>query len=600
MEMEDKFIDRISRVEKYQVDQGQVLEQLLGQGQSEASRALKYRPSGPVPPRDPVLKTEAPTMQAMQSMQAMQTMQPLPADIVDDKSPFFGQTQPALNAHSSFDDVKNDNEGELSIPVEHTTAAHKLLMWPSIKRLITPNEYDEDYVMRLEEERGLISIYGQGEISSTADDTQLPSPPYSRDGSFDETRINGDPGVQIGATSDPVNVDIDSFGRLSLDPRTARRYYHSYLERMHQLHPFLNKPELDGKVETFIRSFCPPDTSPFQQTATLCRENPRPMKRKRSHEDLQGMRGGSVDAAAASSRPRVGRNIDNAIILLIFALGAICETKSPLPGPIMDRPDYLTQDIPRPLPPLHAAPINGTHAPNGVLSPANSDSALPTSAAFYNQQLHTTSQSFPSSAAEMRVQSNASNRSISRTRNEYGHVKNLEIIPGLALYGYATAILGHLQGGVELEHVQAGLLAGLYAGQLAHPFQSHGWICQAARACQVLVRQKRYERLEEDTTKDLYNFAYWTCLQLESDLLAELDIPASGISRSEGRSFHPSARRGRRPFNHHDDVLLGPDPSSQSSQPSPHGSLQSRKAGGNTMVVQCARSSQYEPRPVAH
>ena len=541
MEMEDKFIDRIGRVEKYQADQGQILEQLLGQP-SDAPRALKYRASAPVPPRDPALKTEAPAMQAMQSMQAMQTMQTMQPDIVDDKSPFFGQQppQPALNANSSFDDVKNDNEGELSIPVEHTTAAHKLLMWPSIKRLITPNEYDEDYVMRLEEERGLISVYGQGEISSTSDDSQLPSPPITRDGgSFDETRINGDSNIQIGATSDPGEVDIDTFGRLSLDAKTARRYYHTYLDRIHQLHPFVNKPELDGKVETFIRCFCPRDTSPLQQTSTLCRENSRPMKRKRSHDDLQGVRGGSVDATAASTRPRVGRNIDNAIILLIFALGAICETKSPLPGPIMDRPNYLAQDIPTPLPPLPVAPVNATHAANGVLSPANSDSALPTSAAFYNQQLHTTSQSFPSSVTEMRTQNNQSKRSIPRTRNEYGHVKNVQIIPGLSLYGYATTILGLLQGGVELEHVQAGLLAGLYAGQLAHPFQSHGWICQAARACQVLVRQKRYERLEEDTTKDLYNFAYWTCLQLESDLLAELDIPASGISRSEGRMSLP-------------------------------------------------------------
>ncbi|KAJ5316086.1 hypothetical protein N7476_006393 [Penicillium atrosanguineum] len=543
MEMEDKFIDRIGRVEKYQADQGQILEQLLGQGPSETTRALKYRANAPIPPRDPVLKTEAPAMQAMQSMQAMQTMQPIQPDIVDDKSPFFGQpAQPALNPNSSFDDVKNDNEGELSIPVEHTTAAHKLLMWPSIKRLIVPHEYDEDYVMRLEEERGLISVYGQGEISSTADDTQLPSTPITRDGgSFDETRINGDSNVLTGATSDPVDVDIDSFGRLSLDAKTARRYYQTYLEKIHQLHPFLNKPELDGKVEAFIRSFCPRDTSPLQQNSTLCRENSRPMKRKRSHEDLQGMRGGSVDAAAASVRPRVGRNIDNAIILLLFALGAICETKSPLPGPIMNRPDYLDERIPKPLPPIGPPPaVNGTHVHNGVPSPANSDSALPTSASFYNSQLHSTSQSFPSSVTEIRGQNYASKRSIPRTRNEFGHVKNLQVIPGLSLYGYATTVLGLLQGGVELEHVQAGLLAGLYAGQLAHPFQSHGWICQAARACQVLVRQKRYERLDDNNTiKDLYNFAYWTCLQLESDLLAELDIPASGISRSEGRMGLP-------------------------------------------------------------
>jgi hypothetical protein len=98
-------------------------------------------------------------------------MQPIQAEIVDDKSPFIGQQQPpASNANSSFGDVKNDNEGEFSTPVEHTTATHKLLMWPSIKRFITPLECDEVYVMRMEEERGPISIYRQGEIS-TGDDT---------------------------------------------------------------------------------------------------------------------------------------------------------------------------------------------------------------------------------------------------------------------------------------------------------------------------------------------------------------------------------------------------------------------------------------------
>ncbi|CAG8066330.1 unnamed protein product, partial [Penicillium nalgiovense] len=82
----------------------------------------------------------------------------------------------------------------------------------------------------------------------------------------------------------------------------------------------------------------------------------------------------------------------------------------------------------------------------------------------------------------------------------------------------------------------------LYAVQLAHPFQSHSWISQASRACQILVRTKRYEQLNEGATKDLYDFAFWTCLQLESDLLAELDIPVSGISRSEGRIPIPKGK----------------------------------------------------------
>lgn len=121
--------------------------------------------------------------------------------VLDEQSPFYRVQQnqfeagprmdPALT--SSFDHpAKNDNEVGLSIPVEHTTAAHKLLMWPSIKRLLS-FEYDEDYVMRLEEERGLISIYGQGEISYTADDTQLPTTPPMRDGrGFNEMTSNRD------------------------------------------------------------------------------------------------------------------------------------------------------------------------------------------------------------------------------------------------------------------------------------------------------------------------------------------------------------------------------------------------------------------------
>lgn len=64
--------------------------------------------------------------------------------------------------------------------------------------------------------------------------------------------------------------------------------------------------------------------------------------------------------------------------------------------------------------------------------------------------------------------------------------------------------------------------------------------------------------MKDGPMKDLCEFAYWTCLQLErwanlwnssggdvliylnsSDILAELDLPASGISRSENRIHLP-------------------------------------------------------------
>ena len=464
----------------------------------------------------------------------MQDIQLMQASRSHDGSSSPGQLPPlALN-------LKDDREGELSIPVEHTTAAHKLLRWPAIRRLISSHKYDEDYVMRLEESRGLISVYGQGETSSTADDTQLPSIPMLADGDgFDETQRLENPIIPISAASDSSEADIDSFGRLSVDAETARRFYQAYLNKIHQLHPFLNKPELDWKVEAFINCYCPRHTSPLQQSSTLCREESRLIKRKRSHRGLQGISGESVDAAAASVRPHVGRNIDDAIILLVFALGAICEVKSPLPGPIMNRPEYPEERTANPFSPVGPAPvINGNHGQDDVASLAFSNSVPPTSASYYNSQPHSTDQFLPPPVTDIQELDHASNQSSPRTRHEFGRVKNLQVIPGLSLYGYAATILGLLQGGVELENIQAGLLAGLYAGQLAHPLQSHGWICQAARACHI--RQKQYELLDDNIpVKDLYNFAYWTCLQLESDLLAELDIPASGISRLESRMSFP-------------------------------------------------------------
>ncbi|KAJ5663586.1 hypothetical protein N7507_004317 [Penicillium longicatenatum] len=472
-------------------------------------------------------------------------------EIPNESTSFPPPGLPADDIPALADDLKKDDgEGELSIPVEHTTAAHKLLMWPSIQGLLSPHKYDADYVMILEERRGLTSIYGQGENSYTADDTQLASAinNWDRKGLTDD----GISIVQGGGAAHDLDAEIDRHGLLRLDAHTADRYYRSYLTHLHRLHPFLDPSVLTRQIDEFCRIYCP---SPYERDRmnTMCRDNPG-AKRKRSYDDIDGVRGASVDPTAPTSRPRVGKNIDTAVILLVFALGAICEAKSPVPGPITDdKGSYMDQYIPAPSLPLPQSvqKANGTQSYAG-LSPADSDILIPPS---YTNTAQSAASSFSSTAGKDTTGINLSRRHISTSQNEYGKVKNLQVIPGLALYGYATQILGPLQGGVELEHVHAGLLAGLYAGQLAHPFQSHGWISQAARACQVLVRQRRYERLEEGHVKDMYNFAYWTCLQLESDLLAELDIPASGISRSEGRITIPKGKHTMVPGG-----IMSPDP----------------------------------------
>ncbi|PWY70420.1 C6 finger domain protein [Aspergillus heteromorphus CBS 117.55] len=428
-------------------------------------------------------------------------------------------------------------DGELSIPVDHTTAAHKLLAWPAIKSLLEPREYVEDYVMRLEEDRGLIRVYGRGEGDDASESKPInesrPMAYPTSHPSFDQAYKNdippngtwGSGANQNGTRFQPRSDALDESGIFTTDPDDVRRYYQSYLNHIHKLHPFLNQGELQTSVDDFIEFYCPqknPGPANILNSNSAI-ELPRATKRKRSCETLQGA-GCDVPYSPGFRHERpVGRRIEkslkNAVILLVLALGSICEIRGAVPGPVTDTPvDYRKQKIPGP-------------STRSILSPANGESIIESQGSLYSK-----SNSFSSPVdgrkGSLDRQSFLDNR----------HLRNVDVIPGLAYYAYASQILGSLQGANGLVHVQAALLAGLYAGQLAHPFQSHGWIYQAARGCQVLVRTRRYETMSDGPLKDLYDFAYWTCLQLESDILAELDLPASGISRSESRIALPKGR----------------------------------------------------------
>ena len=329
----------------------------------------------------------------------------------DKKSTSFEVNQD-MDAAKGVGEGLNDDDRELFIPLEHITAAHKLLMWPSIKALL-PGEYDEDYVMEFEDGRGLIWVYGQGEGDDTHEGVQQGQQPsmlntssYSTPnwdegfhpaGSFSDATWKA-PGKKKPAAPDTsvktVEHGIEESGTFTADNDTVHRLHRRYMDHLHKLHPFLDRKELEKKIEMFICMYCPTSRN-HQQGA----------KRKRSKDKSLPSPVGTV-RTDRSLQPRIEKSIDNAVILLVLALGSICEYPHyPVPAPVCR--DYC---------------------------------------------------------------------------------KERDIIPGVAYYKYATQILGSLQGANSLPHVQAALLAALYAGQLAHPLQSHGWIKQAARACQVLVR----------------------------------------------------------------------------------------------------------------
>ncbi|KAF2998427.1 hypothetical protein E8E15_000530 [Penicillium rubens] len=207
--------------------------------------------------------------------------------------------------------------------------------------------------MRLEEERGLISIYGQGETSRTADGTLMSTDSDSKCAPPDGNSAGLD-----------RNIDIDEFGNLNLHAAIARRYYDSYIKHMFKLHPFLVESELNAKFYSFIQCYYRLETS---QSSTinhtqLVSDSQPPAKVRRSNENLGG-RHNFMETISNPLRQQVDKNIGNALVILCLALGAICEFHGPLPGPIMNKKlNYLNQHIPAPLPQFKLPPaVTGTH-----------------------------------------------------------------------------------------------------------------------------------------------------------------------------------------------------------------------------------------------
>lgn len=394
-EVEDNIDIRMDHIQSLQVEQGPLSHILATKTERKKAHLISSQN----------LNRSASENQVINHMMKPGMPDVLHDQETDKKSTSFEVNQD-MDAAEGVDEGLNDDDRELPILLEHITAAHKLSMWPSIKALL-PEEYDEDYVMKLEGGRGLIWVYGQGEGIDTHEGAQQGQQPSMRNTSSYSTP-NWDEGFHpAGSPSDAtwkppgrktpaapdtsvktVEHGIEESGIFTADNDTVHRLHRSYMDHLHKLHPFLDPESLEKKIEMFICTYYG-------------------AKRKRS-EDKSLPSPVGVVRPDRSLRQRIEQSIDNAVILLVLALGSICEyPHCPVPAPVC---------------------------------------------------------------------------------RDYCKERDVNIIPGVAYYKYAAQILGSLQGANSLPHVQAALLAGLYAGQLAHPLQSHGWINQAARACQVLVR----------------------------------------------------------------------------------------------------------------
>jgi len=396
-----------------------------------------------------------------------------------------------------------------SIPVNHTTGAARLLLVGPIaemcKGVIKSSKIkNEKYPIIQEEKRGLLRLYGRGEgtdIPLGYDKEPLidhGSDSTSGDTNSDVSSPAGEEWGQLGGLTPPSTAP-ENFqrGRISGEgmPDFSRDLVLSlvknYKETFNLMHPLLIPRGLDLLVENFLKSI--PDThAKPKQVSTLAAgytsghtstvaagfvrapESPG-NKRKRSPglADYPGeVRGG--DWELKSGHPF--RSISTALVLCVLALGAIAQHKGKIPDcvPTADReadPSWSASPTIRnghPPSPIHSSPSLST--PMGINSPQDTDKG----------------------------QARSRRTSIEGTFTTKGYstkAKNLDVIPGLAYFAYATDIIGNQLGGNSLQHVHVNILAGLYHGQLARVMESHAYIHQACRGLQVILRPQVFYTL---------------------------------------------------------------------------------------------------------
>ena len=483
-------------------------------------------------------------------------------------------TDPASDPNST-----GSGNSAINVSVEHTTAAHRLLAWPSIKKLVHSHKQlrslaaNEDYVMKLEEASGVLRVYGRGEGKDKNDGAQpgphspAPSVNSVRSDESYETQSTPSPAENLWGAgsitpvtspclSPPTTLNEAPFDfSLNIHPHTLRRLLDSYLSNIHIMHPFLEIGRLTGMVERFSLRYNPTEHKLTRSLFSKAPSNtnidalrgippnfPRPGK-SRHDGHTQSF---ATEFGGTHGHPKreieFERSISTAIVLLVMAMGRICEWKKPLPGvrhlneskefnPGLhhNSPPNINGQSPRAYP--HGTPPTSSTSHVGGNTPAPSPTNM------YRNSLPS-----PRSVVD-------------------DSTRNIDVVPGLSYYAPATDILGNLHGSNDLAHVQAYLLAGLFMGQMARTFESFNWISSACRACRFLVREyvimfcfvdctdrsSPSLAAEKDPRKNMIRFAFWTCSQLErsvpvlcssqekhklnlaSDILAELDLPRSGI-----------------------------------------------------------------------
>ncbi|KAF4971255.1 hypothetical protein FSARC_1877 [Fusarium sarcochroum] len=440
--------------------------------------------------------------------------------------------------------------GEPAIPINHKTRAGLLLEWPAVYELTKHHieqkgiRHISEYPISHEQNRGVLRAYGRGEDSCSSRHVLAPIDHGNLDHAERSSNMAApSPAVnwgQVGGFCPPDQVEyrddvLEFDGNPDFSESKVWAYVESFKENILNMHPIIQPKLLDSWVRDFLETLrisrlrlAKPQTSDSTFVGGRRSQIPKAAgpKRKRPSEPDEPKR--SVPALPCTGRP--DRSIHSALVLTVLALGKICLHRDGVPD-VANPSEYL----------LHGNPA----VCNGAMPPSTNQGSPPQSSAC--------SHSLGLPSPKEQDSSVPSRRPCIHGMSDFGSEdsvkKNYEAIPGLEYFAHATDILGNHTGAYNnMKNVYANIFAGLYHGQLGRPMESFAFIHKASHTLQVITgpcldkmrRIKHNSELIQDTKYNQLALAFWTCLQLESDLIAEMQLPPSGLLSYEDDMPHPN------------------------------------------------------------
>lgn len=491
-----------------------------------------------------------------------------------DVVPGSAHDQAALQEVCKDDDIEDENPPgppvvpqKPSIPFNHTTVASMLLNWDSIRVLVQRHldkeriKYVSEFPIQQEQRRGLLRLYGRGEGS----DNKL----FDREASLErEQWVPTDTYDDIaysdaGGGSSPPDCWGTTGGLSPISSATSRAGFHaratlwdfseekvwayvqSYKDNIQNMHPLIVPNYLDALVKIFLshvehskmRHKFEPGVAGYTEISGF--------KRKRSPAP-DGPNNTQNTPKIPPGEPRIERTIHNALVLLVLALGKISLHKTSIPDPALSASGPASN--------LNSPMIShhGYSARNGY--PASAASPMQGSPPFMANPYGSgpsPSDGFHHGTSSRRPSVGAATAALPLPKSVH-RPRNMEIIPGLDYFSLATDILGNQKAGSSMRHVHAHILAGLYYGQLGRVMESYTYIKDASYVLLLIMRPSlhRLAKLQQERSFDRgaiqshrdnqMIFAFWSCLQLESDIIAELPLQQSPILQYEHQMPYPN------------------------------------------------------------